>query len=286
MNDPSLRLADQFDLIVGTSTGGLLGLGLSFGKDPGELLAVYKAHGPSIFPPWYKNPRLWRALLPLWPLYSQTALRNVVAAMVPKEKLLGEAKPQVVLTAVRRGTGGITCLKSRRDDHHYRDHAMKAVEAGLATSAAPMAFPHAKTEKHGELLDGGLWANSPILVGLIEAKKHLKQDLGNIRVLSVGTTRAKLPPRKMWHQGGPLEYHRLLPTGRLYDLLFEGQANLARQAAELMLSEGNLLHIDHEFSSSGYSLMDSSPKAIQALEDAGREEGQKNASAVHRLLYE
>ncbi len=277
--NPSARLVDYFDLIVGTSTGGLLALGLAFGKGPSELLAVYKTKGRRVFPRWYFNPRMLRLGPLLWPIFSQRRLREVVEAMVPAEKALGDAACHLVLTAVRRETGEITCLKTKHDGSFYRDHLMKAVEAGLATAAAPVAFPHVRTEKHGDLLDGGLWANTPILVGLIEAKRYFNRDFADVRVLSIGTTRAKLPCRRWWHLGGVSEYGGML-RGRLQDLLWEGQRCLAIQAANLMLPENGLLCIDHEFAGKGYSLMDASHSAIRALEQAGREEAQKSASTV------
>ena len=59
-NNPASRLTDHFDLIVGTSTGGLLGLGLAFDREPSNLLDVYKTKGRGIFPPWWRNPYLLR----------------------------------------------------------------------------------------------------------------------------------------------------------------------------------------------------------------------------------
>lgn len=280
----SARIADYFDLMVGTSTGGLLALGLAFGKDPRELLDVYKTKGRRIFPHWWMNPRTLRLGPILWPLFSQARLREVVEAMVPADKKLGDAECPLVLTAVRRETGEITCLKTKHDDAFYRDYLMGAVEAGLATAAAPVAFPHVRTEKHGDLLDGGLWANTPILVGLIEAKRYFHRDLADVRVLSIGSTRTKLPCRRWWHLGGVGEYGGML-RGRLLDLLWEGQRCLAIQAAKLMLPENGLLLIDHEFSGSGYSLMDASRGAMRALEQAGREEGQKNAAVACQQFF-
>lgn len=282
--DTNAQLTDYFDLIVGTSTGGLLALGLAFGKEPKVLLDVYKTKGRRIFPRWWLNPRMLRLGPLLWPLYSQRRLRDVVEAMVPADKTLGQAACHLVLTAVRRETGEITCLKTKHDDSFYRDYLMKAVEAGLATAAAPVAFPHLATEKHGDLLDGGLWANTPILVGLIEARRYFKRDLADVRVLSIGTTRAKLPSRRWWHLGGGMEYGGML-RGRLQDLLWEGQRCLAIQAARLMLPESGLVLIDHEFSGSGYSMMNARTGAIRALEQAGREEAQKAASMVCQEFF-
>src|SRR5690348_8986689 len=43
-------LADQFDLITGTSIGGITAIGLGLGATPERLLELYRQHGASIFP--------------------------------------------------------------------------------------------------------------------------------------------------------------------------------------------------------------------------------------------
>lgn len=268
------RLVEQFDLIVGTSTGGLLGLGMAFGKSPQELLDVYKSHGPKVFPPLWRN---WR-LLTGGPLFSQRRLRNIVEAMLPADKTLGEAGCSLILTAVRRDSGEVCCLKTKHHESFYKDHTMSAVEAGLATAAAPIAFPHMQAKEHGQLIDGGLWANTPIMVGLIEAKKYFGRNLDDVRVLSVGTTRSKMGPRPWWRRPAMAEYLGPL-GGRLQDLVWEGQRQLAIQAARLILPDGALVHVDTELAR-GVSLMDARPRSIAVLEEAGRAEGQRASEQV------
>ncbi len=276
-------LVDHFDLVVGTSTGGLLALGLAFGRTPAELLAIYKAHGTRVFPRWWRN---WRTLgSPLFPLFSQRRLREIVEAMVPRDRTLGDASCRLVLPAVRRDTGMPTCLKTKHDPEFYKDYRMSAVDAGLATAAAPVAFGHIRTREHGDLVDGGLWANTPILVGLIEASRYFKRDLKDIRVVSVGTTYAALSNPKWWHWGGILEYGGLR-RGRLQPLLWAGQRNLALAAATLLLADENLVHIDHQCAGNGYSLMDARPRTIRTLEQAGRQAGQTHANKSCALLLE
>ncbi len=278
-NDPSARLVDRFDLIVGTSTGGLLALGLAFGKDPSELLDCYKTLGPRVFPPWWKNPRCLTLAPWLRPLFSQHRLREIVNAVVPADKKLGDARVPLVLTALRRETGEPTCLKTGHCDDYVRDRHMSAFEAALATTAAPVAFRHAATRTHGDLIDGGLWANTPALVGVVEACRGFGKRPEDVRLLSIGTTRSKLPPRGRRHTGGVLEYGGMM-KGRLPELLWEGQRSLALSAVRLMLPPGGIVDIDHEFAGRGYSLMDSSPCAIRALEQAGRMEAQKSAGVA------
>lgn len=43
-------LADHFDLIVGTSTGGIIAIGLGLGIPPARLVEFYRSKGKEIFP--------------------------------------------------------------------------------------------------------------------------------------------------------------------------------------------------------------------------------------------
>ncbi len=47
--DLGIRIVDHFDLIAGTSTGGIIALGLGLGMTPRDILEFYVAHGPRIF---------------------------------------------------------------------------------------------------------------------------------------------------------------------------------------------------------------------------------------------
>ena len=71
--------ADDFDLIVGTSTGGIIALGLGLGKSAQEIVEFYREHGPYIFPSTSLVERttgLWRQL---WgPKHSHDVLREAL----------------------------------------------------------------------------------------------------------------------------------------------------------------------------------------------------------------
>lgn len=75
-----------------------------------------------------------------------------------------------------------------------RDDNYKLVDVCLATSAAPTFFPLAVAENpdqgnsHNTFADGGLWANNPALIGLIEALELTENDNeNNIQIISIGT---------------------------------------------------------------------------------------------------
>ena len=58
----------------------------------------------------------------------------------------------------------------------------------LATSAAPTYFPAHTIPGRGTFIDGGLWANCPAMVGLVEALAFLDQRPEQVQMLSISTT--------------------------------------------------------------------------------------------------
>jgi len=84
-------------------------------------------------------------------------------------------------------TGKVYLFKT---PHHraYTHHAdLPAVDAALATSAAPTYFPAHTIPGRGTFIDGGLWANCPAMVGLVEALDFLEQSPEQVRMLSLST---------------------------------------------------------------------------------------------------
>ena len=60
---------------------------------------------------------------------------------------------------------------------------------GLATAAAPTYFSAFTSRGSGRTyLDGGVWANCPTLVGIVEAVRWLGKKPEQVRVLSIGVT--------------------------------------------------------------------------------------------------
>jgi patatin-like phospholipase/acyl hydrolase len=76
-----------------------------------------------------------------------------------------------------------------KTDHHQdyrRDWKSEAWQVARATSAAPTFF-RAHESGHAFFLDGGLWANNPVLCAVIEALTAYDLSPSQIRVLSIGT---------------------------------------------------------------------------------------------------
>ena len=161
-------------------------------------------------------------------------------------------------------------LKTASHGRFRYDIDAQAVDVALATSAAPTYFAAAPFLTHADAsyVDGGVWANSPVMVAVTEAVAFLGIPLDDIDVLSVGTTTT--PFNIAAHvQSGIAQWN-----AGLVELMFEGQmeADLAR--AKLLLN-GRLHRIDITAREGEFSLDDARPEKIRRLINLGRGEAVK-----------
>lgn len=188
-------LAAHFDLVAGTSVGGIIALGLAAEVPAAQIKAAFERNGEIIFsgrnPPSSKLGSMVDIFKSLQrPKYTGDALRSTVAEIIGSETKIGDLKHPCLIPTVCLTKGGPQVFKT---DHHVdfkRDHKLLAVDVALATSAAPTYFPIAEI---GDQLyvDGGLYANAPDLLALHEAEHFFRARLDDIRMLSIGTTTSK-----------------------------------------------------------------------------------------------
>lgn len=178
--DLGLRVAEYFDLITGTSTGAIIAIGLGLGLSAGDILKFYREKGAAIFDaPGYGI---------LKSKYESEPLRSALSGVFG-EKKLGDSKNRLVIPAFNIQRREVKLFKTRHSSRFLRDSKMKAVDVAMASAAAPTYLPSFIDDSHIEYIDGGVWANNPALVGLIEAMTVLQIDRSKINLLSIGTTR-------------------------------------------------------------------------------------------------
>lgn len=171
------RVSDRFDLIAGTSTGGLLALGLSLGIAARDLVAMYEEHGSQIF----GNPGFgW-----FRPKHRPEGLQQVLEEVLGRHRL-GDAATRLLIPSYSIDAQGLHVFKT---SHHSRlkvDYQELMTDVALATSAAPGYFPAHVPEEETQLIDGGMWANNPIALAVVEAQSLLSWHRDSLRVLSLG----------------------------------------------------------------------------------------------------
>ncbi|KAI5598214.1 hypothetical protein BDE02_02G118000 [Populus trichocarpa] len=211
------RLADYFDVISGTSTGGLVTAMLTAPNEQNRPLFAakdindfYLKHSPRIFPqdgsPFAAAGNLIKAFS--GPKYDGKYLHSIV-----KEKL-GDKRLHQTLTNVVIPTFDIKYLQPTIFSSYQvkNDPSTDALlsDICIGTSAAPTYLPaHYFETKDSEgkvrgfnLVDGGVAANNPTLVAIGEVSKEINRDspdffpvkptdYGRFLVLSLGTGTAK-----------------------------------------------------------------------------------------------
>jgi len=188
-------LASRFDLIAGTSVGGIIAIGIAGEVPAARIKEAFERDGARIFsgrkPPATTLAKLadvCRSLLS--PKYDPGPLRATIVDIIGPDSLIGHLKHPCIVPTVCLTKGGPQIFKT---DHHpdfSRDHRLKAVDVALATSAAPSYFPISEIDD-GLYADGGLYANSPDLIAIHEAEHFFDVPLDDIRLLSIGTTTSK-----------------------------------------------------------------------------------------------
>ncbi|PYD28863.1 CBASS cGAMP-activated phospholipase [Pseudomonas syringae] len=177
-------IASHFDLICGTSAGGLLALGLASEIPASELKSLFEDQGQQIFGSRdFMRKRfgfLTRAK------HSNTGLRSVLEQRFG-DTTMGQLKHRVLVPAVNYTTGRGQFFKTPHHPSFELDHRMSVVDVALATSAAPVYFPSVRNER-GVFVDGGLVGNAPGLFGLHEVRTFLAPNQNaRVRVLAIGT---------------------------------------------------------------------------------------------------
>lgn len=169
-----------FDLVAGTSIGGILALAVAFEVPMKEVVAAFLSKGSSIF---RKN--VFRAGL-FRNKYDSEPVADLLESLLPSGVTLADAKHALIIPALNLTLGRGTPFKSRHNAEWTRDYKLSVRDVALATSAAPIYFPVAS---FGENLyaDGGLFANAPDLVALHEANTYFSAKDESVRMLSIGT---------------------------------------------------------------------------------------------------
>lgn len=190
-------LARRFDLIAGTSVGGLLALALAFEVPVATVVTLFRERGAEIFStrglPTSRVGRLidlTRAVL--GPKYSGDALRKALVEIF-EQRRLQDAPHRLVVPAVNVSLSQTKVFKTPHGEASGGDERVLAVDVAMATSAAPAYFPSVKVGRH-LYADGGMFAVAPDQVALHEAEHFLGIPSERVEMLSIGTATAGYKP--------------------------------------------------------------------------------------------
>jgi hypothetical protein len=286
-----LDIGAAFDLIVGTSTGGIIACALAAGVRLSEVVKLYVEHGTKIFPRripaglmgipgdhWHRPAALASGAVALRSALEQK-LRTTTLGEIYKNRGIALAIP-----AVEMGQHRAWVFKTPHvPGTNHRDDNYTLVDVCMATSAAPIyrslaALDHADGDDGGfnVFVDGGLWANNPVLVGMIDAL-DMTQRGQEIHIFCLGTC-----PMPAGEQIERAALHR-----GLFDWKFGGEAAGlsidAQQFAFDHMAKKLARHVDRECTVVRFpsdkvpatlipylGLDETQPKAIEALINQAR----------------
>ncbi len=220
-------ISSYFDLVAGTSTGGIIALGLGAGLLASELRDVYVERGGEVFPPLGRIGSFIRDKQHFVRyLYDRDALQTLLEHSLGVKRL-GESGVRLCVPAFEGTHSEVYVYKTRHHPDFATDHLEKMVTVGLATAAAPSYFR--PLEHQGfTLVDGGVWANNPIMLALVEALTSFDLSRDQIDILSLGcgddrytVSRAQVTRGGLWHWRNVIE-----AAMRLQSLSATNQARL------------------------------------------------------------
>lgn len=236
-----------FDLVAGTSIGGIVALAVAFEIPMRRVVDVFVAEGEHIFPPSPAPVGAIAQLIDLVrhrqrPRYRSEPLRAVISDLLGADTRLGDALHPVLIPAVNVTTGAPQIFKTPHKASWVRDQRYRAVDVALATSAAPTFFELAEIDKQ-RFTDGGLFANAPDLIAMQEAEHFLGAPQAAQRMLSIGTTTQSYALSHSLGRG--LGIGDWVQGQRLLSVMISAQQQFAIQHVAHCLGERHL-RIDHE----------------------------------------
>jgi uncharacterized protein len=232
-----------FDVVAGTSTGAIIAASVSLNKNMKEVHESYKLYGEKIFKRQAKV-GLFKSV------YSDRSLRHLLKKAFADLALKDIHKP-LLIPAVDITHGNPFIHRSNYGHPECEDLSIKLWDAVLSSCSAPVYFPPNKIGDKYLSIDGGLWANNPSLVGLTEAIHFFQENMGDIKILSLGTGLQNIDfsndKEKYWgiNQWLPFNFPSLKVTPKLLDLALHLSSESVSYHCQLLL-KNQYLRINEE----------------------------------------
>jgi uncharacterized protein len=269
------RIVELFDLIAGTSTGGILALGLNKPcPDPNSqgkpeftaerLIDLYEQEGSKIFPLWLHK-GMWTNIGRLF--HAKYPLKNFEQILHTyfNEARLSESLKNVLITSydIEYRRPHIFLSREAKNDPNL-DFLMKKV--ARATAAAPTYFEPLKLERSDSvrdyyaLVDGGVFANNPTLYAYTEAKRIYK-DTNDFLVVSLGT--GELAPRMPYEEARKWGWASWARP--ILNVVFDGISDAVHSQLQYLIPEDRYYRFQTELGVLGDEMDNAHPDNIKEL---------------------
>lgn len=228
-------LGEYFDFIVGTSTGSIIAGLLSIGKSASEIKTIYENDIKEIF-----SKKMKRTVPLIYSKYSKEKLREKAELYFKREDqelIFNDVSTHLLITSV-----DILNMTPRlhKSGYHVDNLARldeKISSAVIASCSAPSFFSVEKNLVYStHLIDGGIVANNPSLIALIDAFKFDNINEKEISLLSIGTGKiGKLPYDLDSLSDSGYQWLRKKGKNPLIEILMQSQSNLAEFQTSFMM---------------------------------------------------
>ncbi|MCL2026811.1 MAG: patatin-like phospholipase family protein [Leptospirales bacterium] len=295
--NPNVTLADYFDLVAGTSTGGILACYYLLPPQPGqechsryfahEAIEMYARHGKDIFN------RKWLRKGIAREKYSAAGLEKVLKDCMG-ETTLAESRKNCLVTAydvTERKAVLFTSPEARKYEH--RNYLMRDV--ARATSAAPVYFELAAIRSLGGaamyLIDGAVYAGNPTMCAIVEANKGRGEGSfppwGGLRgayIVSVGTGKEK----KKYDHNKAKNWGAIGWARPVIDVLLSASAEVVdyqmRQLFKTAECSDCYVRLEPELGKASPDMDDASDENIRRLIEAGEYFVSENVEALDEIV--
>ncbi len=250
------RVFELFDLIAGTSTGGILACALC-APDPlpaEQLVGLYEEDGPKIF-----RRSLGRRVGSVEGLadekYDSAALDAALERFLA-DKRLSDAKPDLLVPAYNLGEPGPYFFKTRKAREEGEDFPLSVV--ARATAAAPTYFQALELDGQA-FVDGGVFAANPAMCAFAEVLRH--QPAADVALVSLGTgQRTRRRSFEEVDDWGLLEWAR-----PILDVVFDGVSDAVDYQLRHALGENRYWRFQVELTHASDDLDDASELNLREL---------------------
>jgi patatin-like phospholipase/acyl hydrolase len=293
--DKNVTIADYFDMIAGTSTGGILtcfyllppaaGQALHSRYPAKDAVDLYTKRGKEIFKRKFS---LWGMLSEIYPA---TGLEKILKETMG-EITLSEARKDCLVTAYDiTERKAVFFTRPAAQQSPYRNYLMRDI--ARATSAAPTYFEPAAVRSLGGavayLVDGAMFAGNPALCAWVESYKstnytNLHESYNSIMVLSIGTGKE----RKKYDYDKAKNWGLLGWARPVVDILLSSSAEVVDYQMQKIFSAAgcpeNYIRLEPALGKAQPDMDDVSDKNIEKLTEAAHAFIQENIERLEEIV--
>ncbi|MFC5392658.1 patatin-like phospholipase family protein, partial [Bosea vestrisii] len=204
-----------------------------------NTLDIYLERGERIFPPAAGFSGIARALRWLFkPKHNQAVLKDELLRIFG-DKVLDDAVTRLVIPSFEGRHGEPFLYKTPHHPDYQKDRHKRFAHVALHTTAAPSYYPGVEDDGY-VMIDGGIWANNPVMNALVDALACFDIARDDVRILSLGTGQATFNVDERARNGGIKDWAFL----RSFNAAARAQSHNALGQAYLLVGKNNVSRID------------------------------------------